>query len=100
MVTLHKFGCHPCTEGHANLLSIILILVYVLVKQAQSANLNDNKLGHQHGSVGEAVKYLPSAQGSGNGPGVLGLSLASGSPQGACFSLCLCLCLSCCVSRE
>ena len=40
------------------------------------------------------------AFGSGHDPGVLGLSPASGSLQGACFSLCLCLCLSLCVSHE
>ena len=39
-----------------------------------------------------------SAFGSGCHPGVLGLSPASGSLQGACFSLCLCLCPSLCVS--
>ena len=37
---------------------------------------------------------------SGRDPRVLGLSLTSGSPQGACFSLCLCPCLSLCVSHE
>ena len=47
-----------------------------------------------------------SAFGSGRDPGFLGWSPASGSPQGACFSLCLCLCLSLslslslCVSHE
>ena len=41
-----------------------------------------------------------SAFGSGHDPWVLGSSPASGSPQGACFSLCLCLCLSLCVSYE
>ena len=41
-----------------------------------------------------------SAFGSGHDPAVQGSSPASGSPQGACFSLCLCLCLSLCVSHE
>ena len=40
------------------------------------------------------------AFGSGHDPRVLGLGPASGSLQGACFSLCLCLCFSLCVSHE
>ena len=48
--------------------------------------------GHLDGLV---VEHLPLAQVA---PRVLGLSLASGSPKGACFSLCLCLCLSLCLS--
>ena len=33
--TLHDFACHPCAGGHANLLCIVPILVYVLPKQVQ-----------------------------------------------------------------
>ena len=28
--TLHEFACHPCARGHANLLCIVPILLYVL----------------------------------------------------------------------
>ena len=47
---------------------------------------------------GSVVEHLPLAQVmiSGSGDGVP----ASGSPQGACFSLCLCLFLCLCVSHE
>ena len=34
--TLHYFACHPCARrGHANLLCIVPILVYVLPKHAR-----------------------------------------------------------------
>ena len=33
MGTLHEFACHPCARGHANLLCIVPILVYVAAKQ-------------------------------------------------------------------
>ena len=46
---------------------------------------------------GSAIEHLPLAQGMIPVPG---LSLASGSLRGACFSLCLCLCLPLCVSHE
>ena len=35
--TLHEFACHPCAGGHANLLCIVPILIYVLPKQAHNA---------------------------------------------------------------
>ena len=44
------------------------------------------------------AQQLSVAFGPGRDPGVLGLSSAAGSLQGACFSLCSCLCL--CVSHE
>ena len=46
------------------------------------------------------VSWLSSTFGSGCDPGVLRLSHASGSPQGAYFSLFLCLCFSLCVSMK
>ena len=52
----------------------------------------------QHGMPGWLSGWA-SAFGSGWDPRVLESSPASGSPQGACFSLCLCLC-SLCVSHE
>ena len=50
--------------------------------------------GHRGGSA------VASAFGSGRDPRVQGSSPASGSLQGACFSVCLCLCPSLCVSHE
>ena len=67
------------------------------------AQLHFNKFGHYPDILkfckcgplgGSVVERLPLAQ-----VVILGLSPASGSPQGACFfSLCLCCCLCLCVS--
>ena len=52
------------------------------------------------GHLGDSVVEHLLSFSSGRDPGVMGLSPASGFPQGACFSLCLCLCFSLRVSHE
>ena len=83
----HSPGLSPHTASFPSLayhsLTSLSLLVYACLTSRK------DKLGAPAWFSGWA-----SAFGSGRDPWVLGLSPATGSPQGACLSLCLCLCLS------
>ena len=76
-------------------MSLISRSVFSIVSVKNSLNTNLIYKAILQGMPGWLSGWV-STFGSGYDPGVLGLSPASGSLQGACFSLCLCLsvCLS------